>query len=153
MSTEQTPIKKSHAVKIVRHVENAPTQIPIKKNRFQQFSQAVATKTGAPGAFIVAIATVVAWALTGPALHFSELWQLTINTATTIVTFLMVFAIQNTQNRDSKAMHLKLDELLKKAHGNSVEFVDIEELTDAELEVLHVQFKDLHEKFQNRTTR
>ncbi len=78
---------------------------------FRKFAAKTAHLAGSPGAFLLAVAVVVVWAISGPFLHFSEIWQLTINTGTTIVTFLMVFLIQNAQNRDSRAVHLKLDEL------------------------------------------
>jgi low affinity Fe/Cu permease len=156
MSTDSHFVRKEHAVKIIRQaVPLQPPQpvTPTHHGIFQRLSQGIATKAGAPGAFILAISAVVIWAATGPLLHFSEGWQLTINTGTTIVTFLMVFAIQNTQNRDSKALHLKLDELIKKTHGASAEFVDIEDLDDSELDGLHTQFKDLHDKFMARSTK
>ena len=153
MITDPPQPRKEHAVKIIRQAIVPPPPPPQHHGIFQRFSQGIATKAGAPSAFILAITAVVIWALTGPFLHFSEAWQLTINTGTTIVTFLMVFAIQNTQNRDSKAVHLKLDELLKKAHGTSAEFVDIEDMDDADLEALHGQFREMHEKFQARTNK
>ncbi len=84
-------------------------------------------------AFVLAAGTVLAWAITGPIFHFSDTWQLVINTGTTIVTFLMVFLIQNTQNRDSEAMHLKLDELLRATEGAHNAVLDIEELSENEL--------------------
>lgn len=106
----------------------------------------VSTKMGSPVAFVVALLIVLVWGLSGPLFDYSDTWQLVINTGTTIVTFLMVFAIQNTQNRDSKAMQLKLDELIRASKADN-EFVDLEDLTDNELETLHGQFKELHEKF------
>lgn len=149
-----SPIKKTHTVKIVREVINPQATIPaIHHSVFQRISQWIATKAGSSTAFIGAILLVVVWGLTGPVFHFSETWQLFINTVTTIVTFLMVFAIQSTQNRDSKAIHLKLDELIKSNHGARAEFVDIEDLDDADLDGLHTQFRELHDKFQARAAR
>lgn len=151
MNSYTPNIPKTHAVKIVRQSIVQPVIPPSHRGFFQKLSVAITAKAGAPGTFILAISVVLLWAISGPFLHFSNEWQLAINTGTTIVTFLMVFAIQSTQNRDSRAVHLKLDELLKKAHGSSAEFVDIEDLDDADLDVLHEQFKALHEKFQART--
>jgi low affinity Fe/Cu permease len=108
-------------------------------------SQAV----GSPGAFLLALSTVVIWALLGPIFHFSDTWQLVINTGTTIVTFLMVFLIQNTQNRDTKALHLKLDELLRGVTGARTSLVDLEDLSDEELDRLQREF----ERLRGRTNR
>lgn len=98
---------------------------------------------GSPYAFLGAISIVVVWAISGPMFGFSDTWQLAINTGTTIVTFLMVFLIQNTQNRDSKAMQLKLDELIRATKARD-SFVDLEDLTDEELAVIDGEFKKLH---------
>ncbi len=95
---------------------------------------------GHPVAFTVAIATIIAWAFTGPLFGFSNTWQLVINTATTIVTFLMVFLIQNTQNRDSVATQLKLNELIRSIQGAHVGLLDIEELTQKELDELRAEY-------------
>jgi len=113
---------------------------------FRRFSQGVSEATGTPWAFVVAFGVIVVWAVTGPVFGFSDTWQLVINTGTTIVTFLMVFLIQNTQNRDAKAMHLKLDELLRGVQGARTGLVDLENLTDEELEELQAQFKALRER-------
>ena len=94
--------------------------------------------------FVLALSIIVVWALTGPVFHFSSTWQLFINTTTTIVTFLMVFLIQNTQNRDSKAMQLKLDELIRAGRGRD-SFMDIEDLTDEDLEAIDGEFRRLHD--------
>jgi len=147
------PVKKTHAVKIIRQVVVAPPTPPTHRGFFQKLSIGITARAGAPGTFILAILVVLIWAASGPFLNFSNEWQLTINTGTTIITFLMVFAIQSTQNRDSRAMHLKMDELLKNAHGKSAEFVDIEDLDDADLDVLHEEFRELHEKFQARANK
>jgi low affinity Fe/Cu permease len=103
---------------------------------FARFANATARVTGSPAAFLICIAAVLLWAASGPAFKFSETWQLVINTGTTIVTFLMVFLIQNTQNRDGLAIQTKLDELIR-ASDSEDEFIGIEKLTDKELEALH----------------
>lgn len=113
---------------------------------FHKFAARVSAIVGSPIAFIAAIFVILFWAFSGPTFGFSDTWQLIINTGTTIVTFLMVFLIQNTQNRDAKATHLKLDELLKSAKGARTSLVDLEDLTDEELEKLHQEFKELREK-------
>jgi low affinity Fe/Cu permease len=107
---------------------------------FQKFAQWAAAASGSSWAFIHAAAAVAAWAATGPLFHFSQTWQLVINTGTTIVTFLMVFLIQNSQNRDTKAMHLKLDELMRAVEGaRQGQFVDLEDRTDKDLDALKEQ--------------
>jgi low affinity Fe/Cu permease len=105
-----------------------------RRDAFDRGAGAVAHATGSPWAFALAAGAVVVWALAGPLLAFSEVWQLTINTATTIVTFLMVFLIQNSQNRDTRAMHLKLDELLRAVAEARVAVAAAEDLPQAELE-------------------
>ena len=94
-----------------------------------------------PGPFAGAVLVILIWILTGPTFHFSDTWQLIINTATTIITFLMVFLIQNTQNRDAKAVHLKLDEIIRALKGARNELVDLEELSDEDLKKLEKQFQ------------
>jgi low affinity Fe/Cu permease len=108
---------------------------------FRKFAASVSAAVGTPWAFMVALAIIVVWAVTGPMFGFSDTWQLVINTGTTIVTFLMVFVIQNTQNRDAKAIHLKLDELIRGVEGARTRLVDLEDLTDEELEKLKAQFE------------
>lgn len=103
---------------------------------FARFATATAHATGSPAAFILCVAAVVIWAFSGPFFGFSETWQLVINTGTTIITFLMVFLIQNTQNRDGAAVQAKLDEIILFSDAEN-EFVGIERLTDTELEALH----------------
>ena len=98
---------------------------------------------GSPGAFLLAALSIVIWAAIGPIFHFSDTWQLVINTATTIITFLMVFLIQNTQNRDTKALHLKLDELLRGVGGARTSLVNLESLSDEELDRLQKEFERL----------
>ena len=111
---------------------------------FRKFSQTTSKLVGSSWAFILAVAVIVVWAVTGPIYHYSDTWQLVINTGTTIITFLIVFLIQNTQNRDAKAIHLKLDELVKGVSGARTSMVNIEELSDQDLERLHKQFQRLH---------
>ena len=112
-------------------------------NFFTRISNWVSRKTGHPLAFVLACTVILAWVITGPIFHFSDTWQLVINTATTIVTFLMVFLIQSTQNRDTTALQLKLDELIyvtKKAHNA---LLDIEELSDHELDLIRKNYKTI----------
>ena len=104
---------------------------------FSTFAQRTSHWTGHPFAFLLAFAIVIIWGLTGPIFHYSDTWQLVINTGTTIITFLMVFLIQNTQNRDTLALQLKLSELVLAMKGAENKFASIEDLTDEELEKLH----------------
>jgi low affinity Fe/Cu permease len=104
---------------------------------FAKFAQATASWTGHPAAFLLALAVVIVWIVTGPVFNYSDTWQLVINTGTTIVTFLMVFLIQNTQNRDITAVQLKLSELVLAMHGAQNKFASIEDLSDEELQELH----------------
>ena len=103
-------------------------------SRFQRFARAASKAAGHPLSFILAALIIVGWGLTGPMFRFSDTWQLVINTGTTIVTFLMVFLLQNTQNRDSEAMHLKLDELIRATKAASNSLVNIEDLSQDELD-------------------
>jgi low affinity Fe/Cu permease len=111
---------------------------------FRKFANAVSNIVGTSWIFILAVTIVVVWALTGPMFHYSDTWQLVINTGTTIITFLMVFLIQNTQNRDAKAIHLKLDELIRGVKGARTGLVNLEQLSDEELEKLHKEFERIH---------
>jgi low affinity Fe/Cu permease len=113
---------------------------------FRKLSQRTSNAVGSPWAFLVAALIVIVWATTGPLFRFSDTWQLVINTGTTIVTFLMVFLIQNSQNRDFKAMNLKLDELIRGTKGPRTEMVALEEMSDDELERLHKQYVAMQEK-------
>jgi low affinity Fe/Cu permease len=112
---------------------------------FRKFAHTASEVVGSSGTFIVALAAIVAWAMLGAYFHYSDTWQLVINTATTIVTFLMVFLIQNTQNRDAKAIHLKLDELIRSVEGARNYLVDLENLSDRELARLQQEFQRLRE--------
>jgi low affinity Fe/Cu permease len=114
---------------------------------FRKFAHAVANIVGTASTFLIAISVVIVWALTGPIFGFSDTWQLVINTGTTIVTFLMVFLIQNSQNRDARAIHLKLDELLRAVGGARTSLVNLESLSDAKLLELQHEFEKLQKNF------
>ena len=116
------------------------------KSRFTRFAKRTATAAGRPGAFLIASCIIVVWALTGPIFHFSDTWQLIINTGTTVITFLMVFLIQNTQNRDSEAVHLKLDELIRALQGAHNALLDLEDLDDHDLDRIRADYAHLAEK-------
>ena len=116
---------------------------------FHQFAQRAATAVGSPWAFMVAVLAIVAWAFTGPAVGFSTTWQLVINTGTTIITFLIVFLIQNTQNRESQAVQLKLDELISVSTGNNA-LIDVEDMTDQQATALLKRFHHLAAKVANQ---
>jgi low affinity Fe/Cu permease len=120
-------------------------QIKPKKSFFEKFAEWAVRATGSSAAFLLAVGIVFAWAITGPIFDYSETWQLVINTGTTIITFLMVFLIQKTQNKDSKAIHLKLNELIAANTGCSNRMVDIEEITEPELDQLHKFYAKLSE--------
>jgi low affinity Fe/Cu permease len=124
----------------------------IVRDSFRHFARKSAAVLGTAWAFIGALIIIAVWALTGPVFHFSDTWQLVINTGTTIVTFLMVFLIQNTQNRDAKAMHLKLDELIRAVQGARNRLVDLEKLSDEELKQLEEQFTRLRNKAAQRAS-
>jgi low affinity Fe/Cu permease len=113
---------------------------------FRIFAQRTAEWVGTPQAFVLALALIVLWAVTGPLFGYSDTWQLVVNTATTIVTFLMVFMIQNTQNRDARAIHLKLDELIRGVTGARTAMVALENSTDEELAELQAEFERLHQR-------
>ena len=113
---------------------------------FTRFAKWAARATGRPGTFIGAAAIIVLWALTGPIFDFSDTWQLVINTGTTIITFLMVFLIQNTQNRDTEAMQIKLDELIRAVETAKNTVLDLEEMDEAELDRIRVEYQELAEK-------
>ena len=117
---------------------------------FRQFAQKTAQMVGTSWSFILAVLLIVVWALTGPVFHYSDTWQLVINTGTTIITFLMVFLIQNTQNRDAKAMNLKLNELVYALKGAHNELIDIEKLSDEELTKLDEYYEQVRVECRRR---
>ncbi len=110
---------------------------------FRRFAHRIAEFVGSPWMFVLALLIIVTWGISGPAFGFSDTWQLVINTGTTIVTFLMVFLIQNTQNRDSRAVHLKLDELLRAIGRARTDFAEIENMSEKELQELEKEFSTL----------
>jgi low affinity Fe/Cu permease len=116
------------------------------RDAFGVFARKTSAVLGSAWAFVCALLVIVVWALTGPTFHYSDTWQLIINTGTTIVTFLMVFLIQNTQNRDAKAVHLKLDELIRALEPARNKLVDLEDLSDDEMKKLEQEFKTLRKK-------
>jgi low affinity Fe/Cu permease len=109
---------------------------------FTRIAGAIATQAGRPLTFVLALACVMVWAVTGPLFDFSETWQLVINTGTTIITFLMVFLVQNTQNRDASAMQAKLDELLRAIENARQDFIGIEHLTDSQIEQIRLRLEE-----------
>jgi low affinity Fe/Cu permease len=113
---------------------------------FRKIAHRASLLVGSPFAFVVAVLVVLLWALSGKYFGYSDTWQLVINTGTTILTFLMVFLVQNTQNRDGKAMQLKLDELIRTHKASRNQLIDLEELSDVEMERVHDQFHRIHEK-------
>lgn len=109
----------------------------------ERFSLKATKATGTSMSFILALAVIIAWGLTGPLFRFSDTWQLVINTSTTIVTFLMVFLIQRTQNKDAQAIHLKLNEIVAALEGASNNLIDVEDLTEQEIQTLHKHYQKL----------
>jgi low affinity Fe/Cu permease len=124
----------------------------IVRDAFRGFAQRASVLLGSAWAFCGAVLVIVVWLVSGPTFHFSDTWQLIINTATTVVTFLMVFLIQNTQNRDAKAMHLKLDELIRAVKGARNQLVDLENLSDDDLKKLEQQFQGLRQQAEHSRT-
>jgi low affinity Fe/Cu permease len=120
------------------------------KEIFRRFAHFTSDMVGSPGAFMLGLVVIIVWAITGPAFGYSDTWQLVINTGTTIVTFLMVFLIQNTQNRDSRAIHLKLDELIRSVQTARDEMVGLEDLTDADLDELQQEFARIRERAERK---
>ncbi len=120
------------------------------RERFYRFASAISAAVGTYHAFLIALAVVLAWALTGPLFHFSDSWQLVINTGTTVVTFIMVFVIQSTQNRETRAIHLKLDELIRCQRKARNTFADLEHSTDEELDELEHEFRKLRARADAR---
>ena len=125
----------------------------IVSDAFRVFARGSSIVLGSAWAFAGAVLVITVWLITGPTFHFSDTWQLIINTATTIITFLMVFLIQNTQNRDAKAVHLKLDEMIRALKGARNQLVDLEDLSDEELKKLEEQFRRLRTKAERNGTR
>jgi low affinity Fe/Cu permease len=119
--------------------------------RFESLSETVTKRTGSTGAFAAAVSVIVVWALVGPLFRFSDTWQLVINTGTTIVTFLMVFLIQRSQNKDSIALHLKLNELVAAIQGASNRLIDVEGLTERELNILSKHYHELAKLARDET--
>jgi low affinity Fe/Cu permease len=118
---------------------------------FSDLARRTACLLGTPAAFAAACGTVIVWAITGPLFGYSDTWQLVINTGTTIVTFLMVFLVQNTQNRDARALHLKLDELLRSVKDARNKLIDLQNCTDEELERIERQFRALKRREESKS--
>jgi low affinity Fe/Cu permease len=125
--------------------------VPHARNIFECISHKCSQFTGSTLAFITALMIIAAWIFTGPVFHFSDTWQLVINTGTTVITFLMVFLIQRSQNKDSKAIHLKLNELIASLKGPSNRLVDVEELSEDEIEILAKYYRKLSEMAKKET--
>ena len=121
--------------------------------RFARLATAASRTTGKPITFVIAVVAIVIWAASGPLFGFSDTWQLVVNTATTIITFLMVFLIQNTQNRDAEAMHIKLDELIRAVRGAQNTLLDLEELDDVELDRIRASYEELARQARDRIDR
>lgn len=136
----------------LRHDKGATGNKPSARtdNWFERAAKACAAAAGHPWAFVLAAISLVAWALLGPRFHYSNAWQLVINSLTNIVTFLMVFIIQNSQNRDTKAVHLKLDELIRAQNAAQNEMIDIEKLSDKELEQLASRYERIRNQWEQR---
>ena len=120
------------------------------RSGFTRFAKWIAYVTGRPIAFVLAVVLIVLWAITGPFFDFSDTWQLVINTSTTIMTFLMVFLIQNTQYRDSEAIHIKLDELIRSIKSAQNELLDLEEMEDADLDRIRADYEKSAERARNK---
>ena len=123
---------------------------PTVGDHFHIFATSASVWVGSKWAFAMAVLTILVWAMLGPHFHYSDTWQLVVNTATTIVTFLMVFLIQNTQNRDAKAIHLKLDEVIRATRAANNQLIDIEKLSDEELKDLAAQFEKIRATYEKR---
>jgi low affinity Fe/Cu permease len=135
------------------HLRRSKKGYPMPNQRlwFANFAQWVSHVTGQPITFLTAISIILIWAVVGPFVGYSDTWQLVINTATTIITFLMVFVIQNTQNRDTAAMHIKMDELIRVTRKARNVLLDLEELDDKTLEQLRTDYEKLARKAKSRT--
>jgi low affinity Fe/Cu permease len=123
------------------------------RSKFSRFATTAARAAGRPVTFVIAVAVILGWAVCGPLFDFSNTWQLVINTTTTIVTFLMVFLIQNTQNRDGEAMQIKLDELIRTASGAQNSLLDLEELDETELDRIRLHYERLAQRARDRADR
>jgi len=141
-------MNRTQAQELKKHEEERDIFCVI-SDAFRVFARHSAVMLGTAWAFAAAVLVILVWILTGPTFHFSDTWQLIINTGTTIVTFLMVFLIQNTQNRDAKATQLKLDEIIRALKRARNELVDLEDLSDEELKRLEGQFKRLRERAEH----
>ncbi len=144
-------MNRTQTAELKKH-EKSTISFALSRDAFRVFARKASAVLGSAWASAAAILIIVVWATTGPMFHFSDTWQLIINTGTTIVTFLMVFLIQNTQNRDAKAVHLKLDEIIRALKKARNELVDLEELSDEELGRLEDQFRRLRTKAENQGT-
>ena len=140
-------------VKKLKKNEQERDFLCVVSDAFRVFAWRSSMLLGSAWAFAGAVLVIVVWILTGPTFHFSDTWQLIINTATTVITFLMVFLIQNTQNRDAKAVHLKLDEIIRALKGARNQLVDLEDLSDEELKKLEEQFQRLRKMAERNGTR
>jgi low affinity Fe/Cu permease len=139
-----------HGVKDIVSSKNSTPAEQSHKDHFGQFANSCSLYLGSRWAFAAAVAIIIVWGLTGPLYHYSDTWQLVINTGTTIVTFLMVFLIQNTQNRDARAINLKLNELIESIKSARNEMIDIEHLSDAELDVLAHRYEAVRAEADER---
>ena len=140
-------------VKKLKKNEQERDFLCVVSDAFRVFARRSSIMLGSAWAFAGAVLVICIWIVTGPTFHFSDTWQLIINTATTVITFLMVFLIQNTQNRDAKAMHLKLDEMIRALKGARNQLVDLEDLSDEDLKKLEEQFQRLRTKAERNGTR
>jgi low affinity Fe/Cu permease len=145
-------VNKTQTDKLKKH-ERSRDFFCVVQDAFRVFARQSSIILGSAWAFAGAVLVILVWVLTGPTFHFSDTWQLVINTATTVITFLMVFLIQNTQNRDAKAMHLKLDEIIRALKDARNELVDLEDLSDEELKKLDEQFRRLRKRAEHDGTR
>jgi low affinity Fe/Cu permease len=145
-------VQETH-VKKLKENEQERDFLCVVSDAFRVFARRSSMMLGSAWAFAGAVLVICIWILTGPTFHFSDTWQLIINTATTVITFLMVFLIQNTQNRDAKAMHLKLDEIIRALKGARNQLVDLEDLSDEELKELEEQFRRLRTEAESNGTR
>ena len=136
--------------KVVSHSDNDQNAPVTMGKEFQILAATVSAWVGSKWAFSAALLLIAGWGVTGPFFHYSDTWQLVVNTATTIVTFLMVFLIQNTQNRDARAIHLKLDEIIRSMRHAHNEMIDIEKLSDEELENLSAHFEEIRAECEQR---